>query len=394
MIGKLLLKSQNKFQLFFSMFGTMLGISFVLLAVHYYQEINQIAQGEEVLADNTVLVKKRISKFAALNLSKNTFSASDLDSLRSKDFISEVEPVINNDYEASIKMQEKGLPYFRTNIFVQSVGDEFLDVKDTLWKWEKGDQIVPLIMPKEFHIMLNQYSASQGAPQISEDMAKQLMFTFEVKKEGQVEEFKCKIIGFTQKLSAIMVPENFMEYTNGKYGSNNDPEYSMIMIALKDNAYGKFEKLSEQKRLEIKQGDTLLNKTKSFLRMMIMICLISGILTITMSILVFVIYSELIISKSEYEIQTLLRIGYGHQFLVKKYISYFSVAIVVLSVFAIALDFLFIQLFAPKLGDLGFEASLTPYPLMYIVALLIGFTFILFNFINIRTSILKFGKKS
>lgn len=376
------------------MFGTMLGISFVLLAVHYYQEINQIAQGEEVLADNTVLVKKRISKFAALNIAKNTFTASDLDSLRKKDFISDVEPVINNDYEASIKMQEKGLPYFRTNIFVQSVGDEFLDVKDTLWKWEQGDELVPLIMPKEFHIMLNQYSASQGAPQISEDVAKQLTFTFEVKKDGQKEEFKCKIIGFTQKLSAIMVPENFMEYTNGKFGSTKEPEYSMIMIALKDNAYGKFEKLSEEKRLEIKQGDTLLNKTKSFLRMMIMICLISGILTITMSILVFVIYSELIISKSEYEIQTLLRIGYGHSFLIKKYISYFSIAILVLSGLAILLDFLFIRLFAPKLGDLGFEASLTPYSYMYIVAVLIGLTFIIFNYINIRTSILKLGKKS
>lgn len=376
------------------MFGTMLGISFVLLAVHYYQEINQIAQGEEVLADNTVLVKKRISKFAALNIAKNTFTASDLDSLRKKDFISDVEPVINNDYEASIKMQEKGLPYFRTNIFVQSVGDEFLDVKDTLWKWEQGDELVPLIMPKEFHIMLNQYSASQGAPQISEDVAKQLTFTFEVKKDGQKEEFKCKIIGFTQKLSAIMVPENFMEYTNGKFGSTKEPEYSMIMIALKDNAYGKFEKLSEEKRLEIKQGDTLLNKTKSFLRMMIMICLISGILTITMSILVFVIYSELIISKSEYEIQTLLRIGYGHSFLIKKYISYFSIAILVLSGLAILLDFLFIRLFAPKLGDLGFEASLTPYSYIYIVAVLIGLTFIIFNYINIRTSILKLGKKS
>lgn len=394
MIGKLLLKSQNKFQLFFSLFGTMLGISFVLLAVHYYVEINNIAQGEEVLADNTVLIKRKISKFAALNLGSSTFTQVDVDSLEAHHFISAVEPVVNNDYEASIKMDEKGLPYFRTNIFVQSVGDQFLDVKDVSWKWNEGDSLVPLIMPKEFHIMLNQYSASMGAPQISEELAKQLEFSFEIKKGAKKELFKCKIIGFTQKLSAIMVPENFMEYTNERYGSDKEPEYSMLMVALDDGAYGKFERVSEKNRLEIKQGDTLLNKTKSFLRMMIMVCLISGILTITMSVLVFIIYSELVISKSAYEIRTLLRIGYKHSFLIKKYVGYFTITIAVLSLLAIALDFLFIRIFAPKLEDLGFEAQLTPYPSMLLVALLIALLFIAFNYLNIRTSILKLGNKS
>jgi hypothetical protein len=394
MIGKLLLKSQNKFQLFFSLFGTMLGISFVLLAVHYYVEINNIAQGEEVLADNTVLIKRKISKFAALNLGSSTFTQEDVDSLEAHAFISAVEPVVNNDYEASIKMDEKGLPYFRTNIFVQSVGDQFLDVKDVSWKWNEGDELVPLIMPKEFHIMLNQYSASMGAPQISEELAKQLEFSFEITKGDKKELFKCKIIGFTQKLSAIMVPESFMKHTNEHYGSGKDPEYSMLMVALDDGAYGKFERVSEKNRLEIKQGDTLLNKTKSFLRMMIMVCLISGILTITMSVLVFIIYSELVISKSAYEIRTLLRIGYKHSFLIKKYVGYFTIAIAILSILAIALDFMFIRIFAPKLEDLGFEAQLTPYPLMLFVALFIALLFIAFNYVNIRTSILKLGKKS
>ena len=214
MIQKLLFRNQDRKQLIIAMLGAFMGITFLIASVHYLIRLNEFGQGSEILGPNTIIVQKKVTNSSSLALTKTDFSEREIEKMEKLPFIEKVKPVVSNNFDVSFETADPLVPRFRSDVFIQSVDPTFLDVHSNKWHWKEGDSYVPIIMPRDFLVMLNTFMSASNIPQISDDLAMDIRFKFTVSNQTKKVWVDARIIGFTNEVSSILVPESFMTYGN------------------------------------------------------------------------------------------------------------------------------------------------------------------------------------
>jgi ABC-type antimicrobial peptide transport system permease subunit len=352
MLNKLLFRNQDKKQLFIAMTGAFLGMTFLITSIHYLIKVNEFGKGADILGPNTIIVQKKVTNSSSLNLTKTDFSLREIEKIKMEPFIEDAQPVISNNFDVSFETADPMVPRFRTDVFIQTVDPKFLDVKSTKWHWKEGDEFVPIIMPREFLVMLNTFMSASGIPQISDDLAKDVKFKFKLKDDLKNEYVDARIIGFTNEVSSILVPQKFMEYGNEKYTSEREKKITQLMISGKESEFGKVEELLKARGLESKNAQMLVGRLKSVVGTLFIVVLGISIIAVFVSGLVLIQYMQLLMSRNAYEVRTLLRIGYHPKKVIQSFFTYF------LKVFGLicgiaTVSFMILKLFLDDLFETG-----------------------------------------
>lgn len=324
MVRKLLFRHQEKTQLVIAIIGAFLGMTFLLTSIHYLIKVNEFGEGAEILGPNTIIVQKKVSTSNTLNIAKTDFTMRELENLRKEPFIIDVQPVETNNFDVSFETADKLVPRFRSDVFVQTVDPDFLDVKSDKWKWNEGDSIVPIIMPRDFLVMLNTFMSASGIPQVSDELAMDIKFKFTLSNETEKEWRNVRIIGFTNEVSSILVPQSFMRWANDKYGIDDNQRITQIMISGKESEFGLVEEMLKTKHLESRNGQMVIGRLKSMVGTLILIVLGISVIAVFVSGLVLIQYLQLLLSKNTYEVRTLLRLGYSPKLLTRHFFLYFT----------------------------------------------------------------------
>lgn len=343
MIKRLLFKHQNKTQLYIAIIGSFLGLLFLIISVHYLIRITEFGAGEEIIGKNTLIIQKKVTNFSTTALGKNHFSAAEIEYIKDHDFITQAAPIENNNFGVSLQTDSELVPYFRSDIFVQSFSPEFLDFDPKTWKWDEGDEFVPIVLPRDFLVMLNTFASAKGIPQVSEDLAKSIGFKFTLYNDTKKEWQKAKIIGFTSEVSSILIPQEFMDYGNLNFPTNVPSKITQLLVNIKDGRFGEFQKVMKERGLEAKESAMIVGKLKSIATLLFSITIGISCFVIFLSGLVFVQYSQLILSKNDYTITTLMRIGLSPKKLIQS-ISYFFIVLFTSIMIASAVVFIAIKL--------------------------------------------------
>lgn len=383
MLDKLLFKNQNKKQLIIAVIGAFMGITFLITSIHYIIKVNEFGKGTDVFGPNTIIVQKKVTNSSSLNLSKTDFSAQELVKIKKEPFIVEVQPVISNNFDVSFETSDPLVPYFRTDVFIQTVDQRFLDVKTDQWHWSEGDEFVPMIMPREFLVMLNTFMSASGIPQISDDLAKQVKFKFKIWNGAGMERVNARIIGFTNEVSSLLVPASFMKFGNDKYSDGTEQKITQIIISGKESEFGLVEDLLNKRGLESKNAQMIVGRLKSVVGTLFVVVLGISIIAVLASGLVLLQYMQLLMSKNAYEVRTLLRIGYSPKVIIRKFFVYFVKIFGIVSVLALVVFFIFKyfldEMFAS--GGLYIDTKLT-----YISLISLLIAYILFSLASFNTA--------
>jgi hypothetical protein len=383
MLDKLLFKNQNKKQLIIAMIGAFMGITFLITSIHYIIKVNEFGKGTDVFGPNTIIVQKKVTNSSSLNLSKTDFSAQELVKIKKEPFIVEVQPVISNNFDVSFETSDPLVPYFRTDVFIQTVDQRFLDVKTDQWHWNEGDEFVPMIMPREFLVMLNTFMSASGIPQISDDLAKQVKFKFKIWNGAGMERVNARIIGFTNEVSSLLVPASFMKFGNDKYSDGTEQKITQIIISGKESEFGLVEDLLNKRGLESKNAQMIVGRLKSVVGTLFVVVLGISIIAVLASGLVLLQYMQLLMSKNAYEVRTLLRIGYSPKVIIRRFFVYFVKIFGIVSVLALVVFFIFKyfldEMFAS--GGLYIDTKLT-----YISLISLLIAYILFSLASFNTA--------
>ena len=323
MLNKLLFKNQDKKQLVIAIIGAFMGITFLITSIHYIVKVNDFGNGSDVFGPNTIIVQKKVTNSSSLNLTKTDFSKNELIKMRLEPFIEEVQPVISNNFDVSFETSDPLVPYFRTDVFVQTVDQKFLDVKTDNWNWKEGDEYVPMIMPREFLVMLNTFMSASDIPQISDDLAKDVKFKFKIWNKNGEERVNARIIGFTNEVSSLLVPASFLQYGNEKYSNGIEQKITQIIISGKESEFGLVEDLLNKKGLETKNSQMIVGRLKSVVGTLFLVVFGISIIAVLASGLVLIQYMQLLMSRNSYEVRTLLRIGYNPKDIIKSFFFYF-----------------------------------------------------------------------
>ncbi len=346
MLYKILFRNQDKKQLIVAMIGAFMGITFLVTSIHYLIKVNEFGKGEEILGPNTIIVQKKVSNASTLNLTKTDFSLKEIEKIKAKSFIQDVKPVESNNFDVSFETDrtEKLVPYFRSDVFVQTVDADFLDIKVPNWKWKKGDAFVPIILPREFIVMLNTFMSAQDIPQVSDDLAMKLKFKFRLRdpnNSSKEEHVNVQIIGFTNEVSSILVPSSFMQYGNEVYAGTIENKITQIMISGKESEFGLVEEMLKERGLESKNSQMVVGRLKSVVGTLIFVVLGVSIIAVFVSGLVLIQYLQLLLSRNAYEVRTLLRMGYPPKDLIRSFSMYFMKIFGMVSVIGVGIFFVF-----------------------------------------------------
>lgn len=324
MLRKLLFRHQDKTQLIIAIVGAFLGMTFLITSIHYLIKVNEFGEGADILGPNTIIVQKKVSTSNTLNIARTDFSESELANMRKEPFIVDVQPVETNNFDVSFETADKLVPRFRSDVFIQTVDPDFLDVKSSKWKWKQGDTVVPIIMPREFLVMLNTFMSASGIPQVSDELAMDINFKFTLSNETDKEWVNARIIGFTNEVSSILVPASFMHWANDKYGIDDNKRITQVMISGKESEFGLVEEMLKKRHLESRNGQMVIGRLKSMVSTLILIVLGISLIAVFVSGLVLIQYLQLLLSKNAYEVRTLLRLGYSPKILTRHFFVYFT----------------------------------------------------------------------
>ena len=389
MLNKLLFRNQDKKQLLIAIIGAFLGITFLITSIHYIIKINEFGKGSDILGPNTIIVQKKVTNASSLNLTKTDFSLNELDKMRKEPFIAEIQPVTSNNFDISFETSDPLVPYFRTDVFIQTVDQRFLDIKTDKWHWKEGDEYVPMIMPREFLVMLNTFMSASGIPQISDDLVKEVKFKFKLWNDSIQEHVNVRIIGFTNEVSSILVPASFMKFGNDKYSDGTNQKITQVMISGKENQFGLVEDLLTKKGLESKNAQMVVGRLKSVVGTLFFVVLGISIIAVLASGLVLIQYMQLLISRNAYEVRTLLRVGYHPKNIIKSFFNYFVKIFGLIAGLGLLVFFIF-KYFLDKMfatGGLYIDTNMT---ITSILSLLIAYLlFIIASYSTAKKGIFK-----
>ncbi len=397
MLKKILFRNSANFQFIFATIGATIGLSALLLSFQLIIDVQSFHSSEEELfGPNSVVIQKRVTNLTTVGMNSTEFTEEDLQALRDKDFIIDVAPFKSADYEVRIEeLPGEGIPGFMFDGFLQSVPDRFMDIeKEVEWTWNPDSEFVPVVLPKDFLMMINYgFAQSAGIPQLSAEilMAARLKLTLHSSK-GR-EEYVMQIVSFSNKINSILAPAAFLDNTNERIGEGRYINPNRVFIKTVDDSYGELEDLMEEMNLDISKSAIDVAKVKTFIAVVIGIFGIAAILIVLLSLMGFVQYSQLVINKASYEIRTLLRIGYSIKSIVQTFVKQLSIIFGIITVVSIIIMILVkILIVNPGLDNNGIQlVESTVLPAMFVALLTFG-VFIVSNYINVKRTVLNLGQ--
>lgn len=372
---QLFFKYQNKKQLTLALVGTFLGLFFLFTSLHFLHKIYTYGENSEMLSKNTIVIQKKVTSGPLLGLNNPEFSDEEIDEVRSIEFVESCDPIRSNTFDVVLSIDDPLIPAFNSNIYVQSVHEDYLDVKTDHWDWDEGSKTLPIIMPRDFLMMMNNFLSASNIPQLSDDLVLDLKIDLNIGPRNYRETVHSRIVGFTNELSSILVPESFLNWANQKYGEKEKEVISQLVVKSKDGQFGLLENYLEENEFESKKSQLLIAKLKSTLGVLLTIISVISLLAVFLSMLVLIQYLQLIMTKNDYEIRTLLRLGHSPNQLIKVFLRYFmslfSVVVVLSLLLFIPAKYYLQQIFISN--GISLDSSLSIY-----LFLLVIFVFIVF----------------
>lgn len=330
-------------QIVLALFGCMMGFFLILISAQCIINYNAIFHGSrQGIGAQYMVLNKRISLLGSISNSNSSFTERELEELSNHPSIKNYSAFEGNQFEAHAFLEFKDMGQaisIKTDLFLESVKDEFIDVELNEWTWNESDSVIPIILPSDFINLYNfTYAPARGLPQLSKSTIKFFSFNINVNGRNENSLFKAKIVGFSDRITSLVVPMSFIRFANRRFGdglSENGNGVYRIIAEVSPEKLAEFHKFILDNNYEA--NEELLRNAKfvSLLYIVLSIIFFVGSLITLNAFTGFILYYNLIIYRSKEDIDSLLRLGYSHHKLVMNYL--WSVTSLLLSVVIIAL---------------------------------------------------------
>jgi hypothetical protein len=315
------------------------------------------------------------------------FTEEEIREIAEQPFAQRVAPFISNEFPISAFTRSERFPDFITDLFFEAVPDEFIDVKSEEWKWEEGQEYIPVIIPQEYLNLYNfGFAQSQGLPQIPKEVIG--MVNFQVRLRGQSERvtYPGKIIGFSNRINSILVPHDFLTWANETFGYMEKYRPSRVIVVSNDPTDPAIMQFIEKKGY-----DTIKEKLKSsrlniILKFLISFLVLIAAIIIGLSFLIFLLSLQLMISRSSEKILKLNKMGYHYTEISLPYMILLFILLAGVTALSLISTRLLAGKFALMAAEWSLDISEKPGGLIYLTSIgLIVLLFIL-NTVSILIS--------
>lgn len=261
---------------------------------------------------NFLIVNKKIGAASTLTGRTNTFNKQEIDEISSQPFVRNMGVFTSTDYKVEASMGINGVNVLNSELFLESVPDGFVDVALDKWKYDENSKEVPIILPRSYLTMYNfGFAQSRSLPKISDGLVGMITFKLFMHGNGQNDVFEGRVIGFSNKLNTILVPQKFMETTNRRFSSNDTPEPTRLILKVDNPTDIKVSEYMDAHGYDIADNDMDAEKITYFLRLLVTIVMGVGLVISALSFYILMLSIYLLVQKNSTKLENLLLIGYS-----------------------------------------------------------------------------------
>lgn len=197
----------------------------VLVSLQAVLDFRVLFSGEERwLREDLAVVYREVGLADTLGARRAFLREEDFEALREHPAVNRLSAVGRNNFPAAVRVGGGFLPEIYTEVFFEALPREFFEAVPAEWDWQPGAPRVPVLVPGQFlHLYNFGFAPGKGLPQISPSMAKRVGLQIEVEvSRWQLETFPARIVGFSEQISSLHVPWEFLEWANATFGGDRE----------------------------------------------------------------------------------------------------------------------------------------------------------------------------
>ncbi|MBF0762425.1 ABC transporter permease [Dysgonomonas mossii] len=320
LVWKLLKQNISKGQFAGFFIANLIGLTIVLLGLQFYVDINPLfSEKDTIMKRDFLVLTKQVGIYNTLNPQASGFSAEEIKNIENTSFATQVGAFIASRYKVfgGINTNQGG---FNTEMFFESVPDDFIDVKTDRWKFSPDDEFVPIILPKNYLDLYNfGFAEARSMPKLSQSVIGMVNFNITISGKWQHKEFKGQIAGFSNRINTILVPESFMKWANENYGEQAVSNPSRLMVEVNNPADPNIATFLKKNNYEVEGENSAVSKMSYFLKIMVGIVIAIGIIICALAFFVLTLSIYLLLEKNMEKLRNLRLIGYAKSVVVRPY---------------------------------------------------------------------------
>ena len=294
-------------------FANLFGMIIVLLSVQFYQDVIPVFTAEDsFMRSDFLIVNKKIGTASTISGSSNTFNQTEVDDLAQQPFVSRMGKFTNANYKADVSMRVNGVSVLNNGeISFESIPDSFVDTPLRNWNYQPGEKTIPIILPRIYLTMYNfGFAQTHALPKLSDGLVGMIDFQIFVHGMHREAQFKGKVIGFSNRLSSILVPQAFMDWSNDTFASGETHAPTRLIVQVNNPSDPQLTKYLDQKGYEIENDKLNTEKTTYFLRLLVTMVVGVGLVISALSFYILMLSIYLLVQKNTHKLENLLLIGY------------------------------------------------------------------------------------
>ena len=294
-------------------FANLVGMTIILLGLQFYTDTQAIYQSEDsFMKADYLIVNKRISSMTTITGKSSAFTLPEVQDLDQQEFVERVGLFTSSAYDvkASFRLDEK--TSFSTEMFFESVPDEFVDVKSDDWGYQQGSREVPIILPRNYLDLYNfGYAQSRNMPKLSEGILGAIRLKIELSGGGVRDEYEGRIVGFSSRLNTILVPQDFMDWANEYYAGTKTKSPTRLIVEVNNPTDERITSYLQDSDYETDQDKLDASKQTFLLRIIVGIVMGVGLVISILSFYILMLSVYLLVEKNSTKLENLLLIGYS-----------------------------------------------------------------------------------
>ena len=292
--------------------ANLVGMLIVLTSIQFYKDVVPVFTEDDGLISNTYLIlSKRITAVSSLLGEASSFSQEEIDDIASQRFTKRVGRFTASQYKvyASLGVGSLG---FGTDMFFESVPSDFVDTDPAHWHYDSSGHEVPIVLPRSYLAIYNfGFAQSQSLPRLTEGVVGMIPLDIRLRGNGREERLRGKVIGFSSRLNTILVPEDFMTWSNAQLAPGADTAPTRLIVGVTNPTDDAIARFIDDRGYEMENDQLEAGRLTYFLKIVTGVVLAVGLLISILSFYILMLSVYLLLQKNTTKLENLLLIGYS-----------------------------------------------------------------------------------
>ena len=294
-------------------FANLVGMTIILLGMQFYIDTQAIYETEDTfMKADYLIINKKISSMTTLTGKSSAFTLPEVQDLEGQEFVERIGLFTSSAYDVNASFRLDQTTSFSTEMFFESVPDEFVDVKSDDWRYEQGSREVPIILPRNYLDLYNfGYAQSRNMPKLSEGILSAISLNIVLSGGGMRDEYEGRIVGFSTRLNTILVPQVFMDWANEYYAGSKTKTPTRLIVEVNNPTDERITTYLQDNNYETDKDKLDASKQTFVLRIIVAIVMAVGLVITILAFYILMLSVYLLVEKNSTKLENLLLIGYS-----------------------------------------------------------------------------------